>query len=94
MDTLKLIYEVIDELNLELEENALLEKSVDAKIFGQGSVLDSMGLINFITLIEEKIEEETGKFISIADERAMSLESSPFQSVGSLKDYIDSLLSE
>jgi hypothetical protein len=94
MDTLKLIYEVIDELNLELEENALLEKNVDAKIFGQGSVLDSMGLINLITLIEEKIEEETGKFISIADERAMSLESSPFQSVGSLKDYIDSLLSE
>ena len=94
MDTLKLIYEVIDELNLELEENALLEKRVDAKIFGQGSVLDSMGLINFITLIEEKIEQDTGKFISIADERAMSLESSPFQSVGSLKDYIDSLLSE
>lgn len=94
MDTLKLIYEVIDELNLELEENAQLEKSVDAKIFGQGSVLDSMGLINFITLIEEKIEEETGKFISIADERAMSLESSPFQSVSSLKDYIDTLLSE
>lgn len=94
MDTLKLIYEVIDELNLELEKSALLEKSVDAKIFGQGSVLDSMGLINFITLIEEKIEEDTGKFISIADERAMSLESSPFQSVGSLKDYIDSLLNE
>lgn len=94
MDTLKLIYEVIDELNLELEENALLEKRVDAKIFGQGSVLDSMGLINFITLIEEKIEQDTGKFISIADERAMSQESSPFQSVGSLKDYIDSLLSE
>jgi hypothetical protein len=94
MDTLKLIYEVIDELNLELEENARLEKSVDAKIFGQGSVLDSMGLINFITLIEEKIEEETGKFISIADERAMSLESSPFQSVSSLKAYIDVLLDE
>jgi len=94
MDTLKLIYEVIDELNLELEENAQLERSIDAKIFGQGSVLDSMGLINFITLIEEKIEEETGKFISIADERAMSLESSPFQSVSSLKDYIDTLLSE
>lgn len=94
MDTLKLIYEVIDELNLELEENAQLEKSLDAKIFGQGSVLDSMGLINFITLIEEKIEEETGKFVSIADERAMSLESSPFQSVSSLNDYIDSLLSE
>ena len=94
MDTLKLIYEVIDELNLELEENTQLEKSQDAKIFGQGSVLDSMGLINFITLIEEKIEEETGKFVSIADERAMSLESSPFQSVSSLNDYIDGLLSE
>lgn len=94
MDTLKLIYKVIDELNLQLEENFKLEKSVEARIFGQDSVLDSMGLINFITLIEEKIEEETGKFISIADERAMSLESSPFQSVNSLKEYIDKLLSE
>lgn len=94
MNTLELIYDVIDEVNLDLEASSKLQKDPNTIIFGKESFLDSMGLIMFITLIEEKIEERTGKFISIADERAMSLDSSPFQSVSTLKSYIDTLLDE
>ena len=91
-DILKLIYEVIDEVNEDLEDGLVIEKSPEAKIFGKGSALDSMGLVNFITLVEEKLEEETGDFISIADENAMSMVVSPFKTVSTLEEYIKTLI--
>jgi hypothetical protein len=94
MNTLNLLYEVIDEMNLDLELDFKLEKDKNAIIFGHNSKLDSMGLINFITLVEEKLEAETGKFITIADERAMSMEENPFKTVESLAKYLDQLLNE
>lgn len=94
MDVLKIIYETIDEINLDLEDDEKIEKSEDALIFSDGSSLDSLGLVNLVTIIEQKIEEETGDFISIADEKAMSTEVSPFRSVKNLKEYIESLLNE
>jgi acyl carrier protein len=94
MDILSIIYEAFDELNQDLEADEQIAKSEDTIIFGSESKIDSMGLVNLITIIEEKLEEITGKFISIADERAMSLVSSPFKSVSSLKSYIESLINE
>jgi acyl carrier protein len=94
MEILKWIYDAIDQVNEDLDQSGQILKSVDAQIFGNESALDSMGLVNLITLIEQRIEDETGKFISIADEKAMSMESSPFKTVASLKEYITNVLNE
>ncbi len=94
MDVLELIYEVIDELNLDLGPSEQLKKDENSVIFGPESTLDSMGLVNLITLIEQRIEEKTGNFIAIADERAMSMQESPFKTVKTLKEYIEVLLNE
>lgn len=94
MDVLKVLYEAIDEINLDLEEGEKVEKGIDTVIYADGSSLDSLGLVNLITIIEQKIEEETGEYITIADERALSMESSPFQTVKTLKDYIELLINE
>lgn len=94
MEILQWIYDAIDEVNEDLDQSGQILKSVDAQIFGNESALDSMGLVNLITLIEQRIEDETGKFISIADEKAMSMESSPFKTVASLKEYITNVLNE
>src|SRR5688572_12317963 len=94
METLKLVYEAIDEVNLDLEEGAKIEKSEDTQLFGTGKSLDSLELVNLITIIEQKLEDETGDFISLADERAMSMSESPFKTVGSLNNYIQELLNE
>jgi hypothetical protein len=94
MDALKLIFDTIDEMNLDLEPSEKIEKKENTVIFGIDSALDSIGLVNFITIIEQKIEEETGRFITIADERAMSMENSPFKTVGTLKEYIELLINE
>jgi len=94
METLAIIYEAFDELNLDLEDANKIIKSEYTIIFGTQSSIDSMGLVNLITIIEELLEKKFGRFIPIADERAMSLTSSPFKDVTTLKNYIDSLVNE
>lgn len=94
MDTLNLIFNSIDELNMELDEKERINKGEDTQLFGSGDSLDSLALINLITIIEQNIEDETGTYVSLADEKAMSLDESPFKTVLTLKNYIDSLLNE
>ena len=91
MNILNVIFDAIDEVNLGLDD-VKMEKNEDTVIFGTESVLDSMDLVHFISLIEEKIEEESGNYVSIADENAMSLEVSPFKTVKTLNEYIKTLL--
>jgi acyl carrier protein len=91
---LNLIYVTLDEYNEQLSDELQLEKSSDTKLFGQGSSLDSLGLINLIVAVEQNIEDEFDVTITLADERAMSQEKSPFRTVGTLTDYIEILLGE
>jgi acyl carrier protein len=91
MNILNVIFDAIDEVNLGLDD-VKMEKNEDTVIFGTESVLDSMDLVHFISLIEEKIEDESGNYVSIADENAMSLEVSPFKTVKTLNEYIKTLL--
>ncbi len=88
------IYSAIDDLNQQLTEDLHLEKNPETTLFGQGGKLDSLGLVNLIVASEQKVEENFGLPVSIADERAMSQKNSPFRTVESLADYIAALLAE
>lgn len=63
-------------------------------LLGQGSVVDSLGLVTLIVNLEQKIEQAYGISISLADERAMSHKSSPFRTVSTLTAYVEQLLAE
>ena len=91
---LQLIYEVIDIINTQLPIEDNIEKHDTTVLFGSGSKLDSIGLINLIVAVEQNIEDEFDVTITLADERAMSQETSPFRNVGTLTDYIEILLGE
>jgi D-alanine--poly(phosphoribitol) ligase subunit 2 len=93
-DVLKVILDSVAELNLQLEESQQLELNPDTQLFGRGSKLDSLGLVNLIVLVEEKAADTFGKTVTIADERAMSQKSSPFRTVRTLAEYLFSLLKE
>jgi len=94
MDVLKILFDSIDELNLDLDSEEKILKDENTVVFGENSGLDSIGLVNFITIIEERLEEETGHFVTIADERALSFEDSPFKTISTLRNYIEMLLNE
>jgi acyl carrier protein len=57
-------------------------------LIGSGSLLDSLGLVTLIVDLEQRLENEYGISLTLADERAMSQKNSPFRTVRSLADYI------
>ena len=87
------IYLAIDEWNQrQKEEKFKIPKSLDTVIYGEDSILDSLGIIHFIVSIEENIKEIFNKDIILADEKILNQNESPFQSVQSLNEYISSLI--
>ena len=71
-----------------------MEKSLTTVLYGEKGKLDSLGLVNLIVAVEQKIQDEFGLTITLATERAMSQENSPFRSVQSLLNYTTLLLEE
>lgn len=63
-------------------------------LLGHRGVVTSLGLVTLIVDIEQKLNDDHGITITLADERAMSQEKSPFRTVGSLVEYICLLMEE
>ena len=93
-EILVVVVEAVSEYNEQLEAAQKLELAPETRLLGKSSKLDSFGLVNLIILVEEKLNDKFGRSITLADERAMSQEHSPFRSVQSLADYAYTLLSE
>ena len=85
---LDIIYKAIEDLKSESNVDICIEKSLETKLIGADGNLDSLSLVSLLIIIEQKLEDEFDKTITIADERAMSQKNSPFKSVKSLSDYI------
>ena len=82
------IYRAVDWINGELPPDRQLIKAPETRLLGPQSVLDSMQLVSLIVTIEREVEDAFGDALTLADERALSMEASPFRSIQSLADYI------
>lgn len=92
---LDVVYGAITELNEGFDDPAAqLPLAPDTALFGKSGRLDSLQLVNLIILTEQRVEDTFGRSIPLADERAMSLESSPFATVGTFADYVAARLDE
>ncbi len=85
------IYTSIDELNEMLGSNQQLQKSLQTAILKKGEGLDSLGFVNFISLIEEKYFDQFGRRIVLAQIDPAHDDQRAFESIGNFVDYIDSL---
>lgn len=88
----EIIYPVLQEFKEEEEFD--YELSPELKIFGEGSVFDSLTLVRFVIAIQDQILEVTDKTVVLATQQAMSRSNSPFRTVTTLSEYIDELLAE
>jgi hypothetical protein len=88
------IYRAVDWINGELPLDRQLIKAPETRLLGSESVLDSMHLVNLIVTIEREVEDSFGVALTLADERALSMNASPFRSIQSLADYIGILLTD
>ena len=89
-----LIFTSLDETVESLSNKIEVKKHNETNLFGGDGVLDSLGLVNFLINLEQKIEDTYGVELTIASEKAMSLKNSPFKTVGTLNDYLIGLLNE
>ncbi len=62
--------------------------SPDTRLIGPGGVLDSLGLVTLIVELEDRLFSDHGVSVTLADDRAMSQERSPFLTVDTLSRYI------
>ena len=86
------ILDSIKEYNEGISKDEQISSDLDSSIYGESSNLDSMGLVSFIVGLEQSIEDKFDQSISLADERAMSQSTNPYQNINSLADYILKLL--
>ena len=91
-EIVEIIFAGIEEINL--QNGISIPKDINAKLYCNNISLDSLGLVNLIVNVEEKINSEYDTSIVIADEKAMSQKNSPFKSIDTLAEYIMILLSE
>jgi acyl carrier protein len=64
------------------------EVSESTILIGDGAVVDSLGLVQIITDVEETVSERYGRDLDLTDERALSQKHSPFRSVDALVDHV------
>jgi acyl carrier protein len=90
-DVLRVIYESISDLNLQLPEDQRIRKSLSTVLFGAGGTLDSLGLANFIVIAEQKLEESYGFRVDLTEDDPFSPTTGHFRTVESLATYVTSL---
>lgn len=87
------VFAALDEAQDTLPTAERIGRRADAVLFGDGG-FDSMGLVQFIVIVEERIEDTCGVELRLASDKAMSQRRSPFATTGALAAFIETLLAE
>jgi acyl carrier protein len=66
----------------------LASVSDDTVLVGDAAVLDSIGVVQLIVEIEQRVEAQHSVSITLANDKAMSQRNSPFRTVGVLTDHV------
>lgn len=83
--------ETISDMLVKLMDNSALPHncnvSADTCLFGDNSIFDSIGLVNYIVDVETHFQNY-GFELSLMSEDAMSRRKSPFRTIDSLAEFI------
>ncbi len=89
-----IVKKAIVEINEDLEETEQVSYAADTALFGKGKGIDSFSFVGLIANIEDQIAEEFGKEVYLVNNKVFEGSSNPFETVGTLEDYIDTVLKE
>jgi acyl carrier protein len=73
-------------------DNQKIVVNEETVLFGTNSSIDSLSLVSVIVDLESTFSLDYDLDISLTDDRAMTREKSPFDSVASLVEYIDEIV--
>jgi hypothetical protein len=88
---LRLVYDAIDVVNRQLPASRRLAKSPDTVIVGPSGSLDSLGLINFVITLEERVTDVLAVPVELLDSTALIEEERPFGTVDTLARFLETL---
>src|SRR5205809_7760034 len=88
---LRLFYDAIDVVNRQLPTSRRLAKSLDTVIVGASGSLDSLGLINFVITLEERVTDVLTVPVELLDSTALIEEEGPFRTVDTLTRFLETL---
>jgi D-alanine--poly(phosphoribitol) ligase subunit 2 len=81
----------INDLNQGRSAKQRIAPVPDTILFGSGGALDSLGLVELIVTIEERVKKASGVSVSLASDQALSQARSPFKSVRTLGEFLSRL---
>ena len=90
----EIVYSSIDELNRELGKNQHLEKSLTTVLSGEGSGLDSLAVVSFQMILEEKIGGALDVDVLLDFEQFVGSGEGEPRSVESLIDHLIALVDQ
>lgn len=86
----KLVYVVIEEINADAAAHHRIPAKEETLLLGEGSEMDSLGLVNLLVHLEPRIHQELGIEMRLIGEELMDDQGRNFlHSVGTLIDYIE-----
>ncbi|MEW6749579.1 MAG: acyl carrier protein [Candidatus Latescibacterota bacterium] len=88
----RIVYDTLGNLNRQLPVGQRLSLAEDTVLCGDGQGLDSLGLVNLIVGVEERLRAELGCEVNLGDEAVAELADSPFRTVASLVRYVEERL--
>jgi acyl carrier protein len=90
----QVVLQIFEQIVNENEKSYDVTIDENTPIMGSQSPFDSVDLVNFIVTLEQKLEDDFGISVILADDRAMGQTVSPYKSIGTITDYIELLISE
>src|SRR5215216_3605627 len=57
-------------------------------LVGSDPVLDSLGVVQLIVEVEQRVEQQHDISVTLANDKAMSARNSPFRTIGVLADHV------
>jgi acyl carrier protein len=87
-----IVSEAIIEVNLNQDLDGKIINSPEILLLNSQSNIDSLALVRLLIMVEQLIEEKTGKSVVVVNESTFETEESPFSTVGTLIAHVERLL--
>ena len=91
-DLAQTIYEAMEELNEQLPEESNLPKERETVLYGEGGLLDSMGFINLLVILEEKLESDLKISVGLTSDSEILAQPERRWTVTELSSHIGELM--
>ena len=88
---LEQIYAALDVVNSQLPPSRRLSRTPDTVLVGIGGALDSLGIVNFVLALEEKLGDAIGRPVALLDPEILGAEQGPFRTVATVADHVVAL---